>query len=124
MSLENPDAFFPLLDQLTDPKLAPSHLSLKPEATHQAAIQVAIDNGLLSHHGSLQAVEMNLALHAATPKIEAFYYHYVDLHNESAGTKCGSWVDWYGEIVCDVETLAQRAGVETIDPANGASLAK
>lgn len=31
------------------------------------------------------------------------------------GAKCGSWVDWYGEVVCDVEQLAHLAGPETID---------
>lgn len=65
---------------------------------------------------------MNLAMHAATPKLEAFYNYYDgtqgELGAESKYTKgkvCGSWVDWYGEVVCDVETLAHLAGVEAID---------
>lgn len=61
---------------------------------------------------------MNLALHAATPKIEAFYHHYGEHHGESRGTECGSWVEWYGEVVCDIETLVHLAGTETIDPSN------
>lgn len=61
---------------------------------------------------------MNLALHAATPKIEAFYHHYGEHHSESRGTECGSWVEWYGEVVCDIETLVHLAGTETIDPSN------
>ena len=36
-----------------------------------------------------------------------------------AGTECGSWVDWYGQVVCDVETLMHLAGVETINPLGG-----
>lgn len=58
---------------------------------------------------------MDLAMHAATPKIEAFYNWYNTHYNASEGRKCGSWVDWYGDVVCDVETLARLAGVETID---------
>lgn len=60
-------------------------------------------------------IEMNLAMHAATPKIEAFYNWYDTRYNASEGRKCGSWVDWYGDVVCDVESLARLAGVETID---------
>uniref|UniRef100_A0A8H8CJL8 Glycosyltransferase family 24 protein n=1 Tax=Psilocybe cubensis TaxID=181762 RepID=A0A8H8CJL8_PSICU len=116
VSLENPDAFFTYLDRLTDPELLRLPNSLKPEAIHQAALQIAIDNGILHEEGSLSLVEMNLAMHAATPKLEAFYNYYADNHNRSPGTQCGSWVDWYGEVICDVETLAQLAGVEAIDP--------
>lgn len=50
---------------------------------------------------------MNLYLHAATPKLEAFYQHYEDRHKDSTGTACGSWVDWYGQVVCDLESLVQ-----------------
>ncbi|PPQ88795.1 hypothetical protein CVT25_010481 [Psilocybe cyanescens] len=116
VSLENPDAFFTYLDRLTDPEVLQSPHGMKPEAIHQAALQVAIDNGILHEAGSLSIVEMNLAMHAATPKLEAFYNYYADNHNGSSGTQCGSWVDWYGEVVCDVETLVQLAGVEAIDP--------
>jgi UDP-glucose:glycoprotein glucosyltransferase len=47
--------------------------SMTPEAIHEAALQIALDNGILQEKGSLSIVEMNLALHAATPKLEAFY---------------------------------------------------
>lgn len=116
MALEKPDAFFTFLDRLTDTEalMLPAS-SLTPNAIHQAALQIALDNGILEETGSLSAVEMNLALHAATPKLEAFYNHYEDHHNNSRGTQCGSWVDWYGEVVCDANRLAQLAGVETTD---------
>ncbi|KAF8164186.1 hypothetical protein K438DRAFT_1984884 [Mycena galopus ATCC 62051] len=29
----------------------------------------------------------------------------------------GSWVDWYGTVVCDVGTLAKLVGIETIEHA-------
>ncbi|KAL1746758.1 glycosyltransferase family 24 protein [Schizophyllum fasciatum] len=109
---ENHDAFFPLLDALTSPDVLVSPQSLSPEAAHQAGLEVAASNGLLSEPGALAAVEMNLALHAATPTIEAFHQYYENLNQ---WVECGSWVDWYGQVVCDVEDLARLAGVETLD---------
>ncbi|KAJ6586424.1 glycosyltransferase family 24 protein [Mycena vulgaris] len=117
VSLENPDAFFPFVDRVTDPDLIPAPQQMTNEAVHQFAMQIAT-NGFLSEPGSLAAVEMNLGLHAATPKIEAFYHHYLT-HAEDP--KCGSWVDWYGEVVCDVQKLSHLAGIETIDPTNPSS---
>ncbi|PPQ84201.1 hypothetical protein CVT26_012844 [Gymnopilus dilepis] len=114
VALEHPNGFFTYLEALTAPS---SHISpsLSPEALHQAALQAAADNGLLNEPGSLEMVQMQLAMHAAAPKLEAFYNYYADQHNGSSGTQCGSWVDWYGEVVCDVEALAQLAGKEAID---------
>ncbi len=85
---------------------------------HQLALQAAVAGGFLSEPGALTAVEMNLAMHSATPKIEAFYQHYSDLNST---VDCGSWVDWYGTVVCDVETLVQLAGRDTIDSEEGIS---
>ncbi|KAJ3505081.1 hypothetical protein NLJ89_g7601 [Agrocybe chaxingu] len=115
VSLENPEAFFNYLDQLTDPQLLAAAATATPEAIHQGALAIAVDYGTLQEPESLAAVQMNLAMHAATPKLEAFYNYYVDNHNESVGDQCGSWVDWYGEVVCDVERLAQLAGTEAIE---------
>ncbi|KAJ7130733.1 glycosyltransferase family 24 protein [Mycena crocata] len=115
VSLENPDAFFPFVDRVTNPETLPSSQPLANEAVYQFALQTAATNGFLSAPGAVAAVEMNLGLHAATPKIEAFYHHYA---SRAADPKCGSWVDWYGEMVCDVEKLAHLAGIETIDPTN------
>ncbi|KAF8069177.1 glycosyltransferase family 24 protein [Lyophyllum atratum] len=115
VALENPDAFFPLLDKFSDPDVLSSPHRLTPEAMHQAALELATRNGYLSEPGAVAAVEMHLALHAATPKIEAFYNDYADHHNNSKGSECGSWVDWYGEVVCDIEELVKLAGIETID---------
>lgn len=113
VALEKPDAFFTFLDRLTDTELPASPASKTPEAIHQAALQTALDDGILQEL-DISVVEMNLALHAATPKLEAFYNHYQDHHNHSQGTQCGSWVDWYGEVVCDADRLAQLAGVEHV----------
>ena len=113
VALEKPDAFFTFLDLLTDTEALVSPASMTPKAIHQVALQIALDNEILGETDSLSAVEMYLALHAATPKLEAFYNHYEDHHNNSQGTQCGSWVDWYGEVVCDANRLAELAGVET-----------
>ena len=74
--------------------------------------------GLLPKTGSLAFADINLALHVATPKIEAFYQYYADHHGEKElGEGCESWVDWYGQAVCDMETLEKLADVDTIDEA-------
>ncbi|KAK0452361.1 UDP-glucose:glycoprotein glucosyltransferase-domain-containing protein [Armillaria borealis] len=67
VALENPEAFFPFVDSLTNPETLPE----------------ASAGGFLSEPGALTAVEMNLAMHSATPKIEAFYQHYSDLNSAS-----------------------------------------
>ncbi|TFY65772.1 hypothetical protein EVG20_g5315 [Dentipellis fragilis] len=119
VTLEEPDAFFPLLDTLTDPANLPSKEPLAPEALHQLALEAATSLGYLSSPGAFESVEMQLALHAATPKIEAFYQHYADTSKsvlESNGTgDCGSWVDWYGEVVCDLDRLQHLVGAESIE---------
>lgn len=115
VALSNPDGFFPLLDKLTDPKAHIFSQSLAPEALYQAGISSAVATGIIQDANDAVEVEMNLALHAATPKLEAFYQHYEENHNSSKGTSCGSWVDWYGEVVCDIESLVRLVGHETID---------
>ncbi|KAF7297231.1 hypothetical protein MIND_00956200 [Mycena indigotica] len=112
---ENPDAFFTLLDRVSDPTTHPTPQPLSDEAIQQYALQIAVSRGLLVDRGSLATVEMNLGLHAATPKIEAFYQYYA---THVKDPKCGSWVDWYGEQVCDLEKLSHLAGVETIESSN------
>ncbi|CAK5263114.1 unnamed protein product [Mycena citricolor] len=110
---ENADAFFPFLDRVTDPA-ALSKTPLPEEAVHQYALQVAATNGFLSAPGALALVEMNLGLHTATPKLQAFYNAYPRERDPG----CGSWVDWYGQAVCDVAQLTQLAGVDTIGSAD------
>lgn len=110
---------------LTNPETLPSREPLRPEALHQLALQAALSLNFLSKHGALTSVEMQFALHVATPKIEAFYQHYLDTAASFAESRnrdeCESWVDWYGEVVCDMERLVHLAGPETIDPINATS---
>jgi UDP-glucose:glycoprotein glucosyltransferase len=123
ISIEEPDAFFPLLDILANPDTFPGKEELSHEALEQRALQTALSAGYLSKPGSLEAVQAQLALHSATPKIVAFYQHYSDKagpQNVSEGTeKCGSWVDWYGRVICDVDELIHLTGTEALDSAEG-----
>lgn len=125
ISLQNESAFFPLLDVLTDPQFPPTINSLTLEAVHQLAMETALVQGALKDSTALSFANMYLALHAATPKIEAYYQYYNDRHGEreledlfSNSTGCGSWVDWYGKVVCDLETLVHLVDVDTIDSGN------
>lgn len=125
ISIEEPDAFFPLLDVLTNPDAFPGNEGLSHEALEQRALQTALSAGYLSKPGSLEAVRAQLGLHSANPKIVAFYQHYSDIAaaqkiSEDA-ERCGSWVDWYGGVICDVDELIHLTGTETLDPAEASS---
>ncbi len=118
VSNENPDAFFPFVDSLIHSETLVVLDKLTPEAAHQYALEIATAKGFISGTDVLSAVEMNLALHSATPKIEAFYHHYLNHASRANSLDCGSWVDWYGTAICDVETLTQLVGTESIDSSN------
>ena len=102
-----------------NPETYPDTPLTKSEHLYGYALETAVSMGLLSEPGAYASAEMNLALHVASPRIEAFYQYYTDRHAErKAQTQvddCDSWVDWYGQVVCDSETLAHLAGIETID---------
>lgn len=121
ISIEEPDAFFPLLDILTNPDAFPVKEELSHEAQQQRALQTALSEGYLSKPGALEAVKAQLTLHSASPKILAFYQHYSDkVGNGDVSTeaeRCGSWVDWYGVIVCEVDKLIHLTGAESLDTA-------
>jgi UDP-glucose:glycoprotein glucosyltransferase len=116
------------LDVLTRPDAFSAKDKLSPEAQQQIALQTALSAGYLSKPGTLEAVQAQIALHAANPKIVVFYEHYSDnarkTRNDTSrvadpavdAESCGSWVDWYGEVVCDVERLVHLTGPETLDP--------
>ncbi|KIY49922.1 glycosyltransferase family 24 protein [Fistulina hepatica ATCC 64428] len=114
VALEVPEAFFPLADLLTDPGVHLLNQELRPEAVYGAALSVAADRGILTGE-SPAMVQTNLGLHSASPKVEAFYQYYETYTSRSHTSDCGSWVEWYGEVVCDIESLVQLAGHDTID---------
>lgn len=104
---------------LTNPELQAEVAPRTEEEWHRYALDTAVAEGYLSAPGAHAAVEMELALHSSSPKIEAFFQFYRDRHLQHRAdahrVDCDSWVDWYGQVVCDAETLAHLAGVETID---------
>lgn len=122
-----PDAFFVLLNALTDPTLEPQHI-VKPSDTskqvYDLCLWTALQAGYLWETGTLAEVEMNVALHSALPRIEAAYQYYTDREEkkvrevQSEEGECESWVDWYGKVVCDGETLVKLIGVEEIEGAH------
>ena len=110
VAAEDPSALFPLLSafSLTE---RPS----TPQQAHSTVFTIAANH---IHSAALTSARVRLALHAATPRLAASAEYY-DRHvaNLSDGHKlhspeCASWVDWYGQVVCDAETLLQLANVE------------
>jgi hypothetical protein len=122
-SLDQPSVFFPLVDLFTSPNVFPKPLStLPPEAIHQAATDVAQSNGFFREPDSLPAFQLALALHSASPKLEAFYQYYNDRNlgdipslSDIPAEECGSWVDWYGKRICTTQELAAVAKREALD---------
>lgn len=114
IAIEEPGSFFRLLDRFTHPEWSPLAESKTNQEIYQTAIKDALSSGFLSEPGELASMEMTFALHSAVPKIEAAYQYYAG-SQAARGADCESWVDWYGEVVCDVETLQRLAGVETIE---------
>ncbi|RPD60390.1 glycosyltransferase family 24 protein [Lentinus tigrinus ALCF2SS1-7] len=115
VAIEEPGAFFPLLDAVTNPETFKDHPS--PQDAHQHVFDTALALDYLAEPGAYVAAEMHVALHSASPKLEAFYQYYNDHHaarrEDSEG--CGSWVDWYGEVVCDAKALSRFVETESLD---------
>ncbi|KAI0696066.1 glycosyltransferase family 24 protein [Cytidiella melzeri] len=131
-------SFFKLLDALTDPTQA-QHRVVKasdtPKEVYGICVWTALQLGLVWETGALAEVDMNLALHSALPRIEAAYQYYGDREAGRAARECGdgesgggSWVDWYGKVVCDGESLRLLVEVDMIGgtqpvDVNGTSIA-
>jgi hypothetical protein len=99
-ALELPTSFFPLLDII-------SSENASAERIHNTTIQVALEKGILKDLTDVAAVDSTLALHAATPTVQALYSFYEDTFG-AEGKVCsenGAWVDWYGQVVCTVQEL-------------------
>ncbi|PIL30079.1 hypothetical protein GSI_07656 [Ganoderma sinense ZZ0214-1] len=126
VAIEEPSSFFHLLDGVTDPSVFPlSKDKSTPKHAHKHVFDIALAMDHLAAPGAYVAAEMHVALHSASPKLEAFYQYYNDHHAArkrafgKRGEECESWVDWYGSIVCDAKTLARLVEMETLDPAEG-----
>lgn len=91
LALTSPEHLFSLLNHFPLP-LKPA----TPEESHNVVLDLAT-NYLLAPE--IAAVNVRLALHAASPKLAAQHTH------ESGMEGCEDWVDWYGSIVCNAEEL-------------------
>lgn len=115
-STEHPENFFDILNIILTPGALPTGLEKKPsEDIYDSATGILHQQGYLTDSATLASFDLSLSLHSSTPKIEAFHNFYRDQsfsHNTSAiPDSCLSWVDWYGERICDIKTLLQAWGV-------------
>lgn len=111
--MEDPSTLFPLLSafSLTERPATPLQ-------AHNAVFTVAANH---MDRAALNSAHVRLALHAMTARLAASAEHY-DRHVANLGDshklrtpECASWIDWYGQIVCDAETLLQLANSEDDD---------
>ncbi|KAI0786269.1 UDP-glucose:glycoprotein glucosyltransferase-domain-containing protein [Abortiporus biennis] len=119
IAIEEPDLFFPILDLVTNPELTPTPPPTTAKEIHNHVLSRSLSEFYISESNVLSSIKMNLALHAALPKVEAFYQFYTHRHAFRNEQGCESWVDWFGQVVCDVETLEQLVNREMIDPPMG-----
>ena len=99
-ALELPTSFFPLLDII-------SSENASAQLIHNTTIQLALEKGILKDLTDVAAVDSTLALHAATPTVQALYSFYEDRFGSEGGICFGNeaWVDWYGQVVCTAQEL-------------------
>ncbi|KAI0754012.1 glycosyltransferase family 24 protein [Daedaleopsis nitida] len=118
VAFEEPGSFFRILDAATDPETFLPQQHRSPKDAHQHVFDTALALDYLARPGAYVAAEMHVALHSASPKLEAFYQYYDDHQAARRGGRtdtCGSWVDWYGQVVCDAEALARLVGTAAIE---------
>jgi len=108
--------YFAVLDLLTSDEALSASIPLADQATYESSLELLQSHGLLDAPGSRDALELALALHTTAPKIEAFYQFYADAKaNAVPDPDCASFVDWYGERICDAKSLKRRLDVDRID---------
>jgi UDP-glucose:glycoprotein glucosyltransferase len=104
---EHPGHYFDIVDALVDrssagllgPLTDPSH---KPQYVYHTALALLQARGFLTEPNALSTFEKNLALHSATPKIQAFYQL---LEDESTVPDCGSWIEFSQRRACTIEDV-------------------
>lgn len=89
--LASPEHLFPVLNHFP---LQLKHVT--PKEAHKAVLDLA---GIYLQPPEKAALNVGLALHAASPKLAAQEIH------KSGREGCEDWVDWHGSIACDVGEL-------------------
>ncbi|KAK2461156.1 hypothetical protein APHAL10511_006683 [Amanita phalloides] len=98
-SIDFPSRFFPVLNLFSNLN-HPSPKLLRQSVVH----------AFLHDSADVQALDANLALHAAVPAVQALYAFYEDRHSDKA-LACSpddqgqAWLDWYGHVVCSSQEL-------------------
>lgn len=111
--MEDASALFPLLSAFS-----PIERPYTPQQAHTTVFTVAANH---IRPAALNSARVRLALHAMTPRLAASAEYY-DNHVASLSDRhklhspeCASWVDWYGQIVCDAETLRRLVNAKEND---------
>lgn len=113
---ESPPAFHPLVAYLGDLNRFPESFDESPSSQQvYEAFDGALKHlGLLQEPGARSNWDLALALHSQSPKIEAFWHlarttgadaRWAAHVSKMNWNSCGSWVDWYGQVVCDPAEL-------------------
>ncbi|CAO1635982.1 unnamed protein product [Parajaminaea phylloscopi] len=115
-AIEDPAAFHLLLSDLCGSEARTKDLASASSARGvYDAVTEALDRlQLLSGPGLRSSWDLALALHSQAPKVSAFWQlakttgaveRWKKHIETSSHTACQSWVDWYGQVVCDAEEL-------------------
>jgi UDP-glucose:glycoprotein glucosyltransferase len=105
---EHPNDYFSIFDAIVS--------SDDVHYTPQSKVETYLDvlgllnmRGFLLETGVLQSLDASLAVHASSPKLEAYFRYYDQLEIPSVDNevKCASWVLWQNQRVCDLKTLGQ-----------------
>ncbi|KAJ9120827.1 hypothetical protein QFC22_002761 [Naganishia vaughanmartiniae] len=110
---EDPTIYFPLLSSLSVlyPSLAQQNVQQQLESIIDLIQQTPT---LATSHPKwdLSSFQASIAMHATTPKIQAYYQYYDTVINRTeagstTGQLCESWVEWRGKGFCDFAELKQ-----------------
>ncbi|KAI6043927.1 glycosyltransferase family 24 protein [Pisolithus marmoratus] len=100
-------------DTLLFPLLSAFPLQDQPSTPRDAHTSVVDLASTRMDASALASVRARLALHAASPRLVASAEHYdlrlstISNNDRLSSVECASWVDWYGHVVCDADTLLQ-----------------
>ncbi|KAF9239780.1 glycosyltransferase family 24 protein [Melanogaster broomeanus] len=110
VAMEHSSVLFPLLSTFSLPEKP-----LTPQDAHNAVFELA---SARMDWSALASARARLALHAASPRLAASadYYdkHIANLTDSYKlhSPECTSWVDWYGQVVCDADMLLELANTD------------
>lgn len=104
-----------MLNIFSDGKFVQELEDASAKRIRDATIQIALEKGILKDYTDVASVDSTLALHAATPAVQAFYSFYEEKHGDKGGVcpdngkkaRGQAWVDWYGRVACTAQDLQE-----------------